>query len=89
LSACRNFIRAEHAKFCAANDALAIFLNLLSYPFDLRFQRRAVVPHVFGERVQTLKIIYSDNKAIILSSEIYLRRKANAKFAAAFGMFVF
>ena len=55
LSACRNLIRAEHAQFLAANDALAVFLNLLSYIFDLRFQRRAVVPNVFGERVQTLQ----------------------------------
>jgi hypothetical protein len=35
----------------------------------LRFQRRAVVPHVLNERVQTLKIIHSGNKAIISSSD--------------------
>jgi hypothetical protein len=89
LRACGNFIRAEHPQFLATDDAYAVLQNLLSYAFDLRFQRRAVVPHVFGERVQTLKIIYSGNKAMILSSEIYLRRKANAKFAAAFGQLNF
>lgn len=69
LSACREFIRAEHAQFVATDDALSVFLNLPSYIFDLRFQRRSVVPHVLSERVQTLKIIYSDNKAIISSSD--------------------
>jgi hypothetical protein len=69
LSAYRNFIRAEHAQFFATNDAFAVFLNLPSYICDLRFQRRAVVPHVLNERVQTLKIIYSNNKAIISSSD--------------------
>jgi hypothetical protein len=38
-------------------------LNLLSDDFDLGFQRGAFVPHVFDERVQALKIIYSGNKA--------------------------
>jgi hypothetical protein len=65
LSACRNLIRAEHAQFCAANDALAVFLNLLSNPFDLRFQRRAVIPNVFGERDQNITIVSSGNNAII------------------------
>ena len=54
LSACRKLIRAEHAQFFAANDALAVFFNLLSDFFDLRFQRRAVVANVLGERGQTL-----------------------------------
>ena len=63
LSAYRKLIRAEHAQFFAANDALAVFLNLLSYIFDLRCQGRAVVPQVLNQRVQTLSIIYSDNKA--------------------------
>lgn len=65
LSACRNLIRAEHAQFRAAHDTLPVFLNLLSYHFDLRFQRRAVVPNVFGERVQDITLVYSGNYAII------------------------
>ena len=69
LSAYWNLIWAEHAQFFAADNAFPVFLNLLSHHLDLRFQRRAVVPHVFGERVQTLKIIYSGSKAIISSSD--------------------
>jgi hypothetical protein len=89
LSACWNFIRAEHPQFLATDDAYAVLQNLLSYDFDLRFQRRPVIPHVFGERVQTLKIIYSGNKAIISTKRNSSRRKANAKFEAAFGQLNF
>lgn len=89
MRACWNFIQAEHPQFLAPDNAYAVLLNLVSYDFDLRFQRRAVVPHLFDERVQALKIIYSGNKAMISSSEIYLRRKANSKFEAAFGQLNF
>jgi hypothetical protein len=65
LSACRNLIRAEYAQFYAANNALAVFVNFLSNPFDLRLQRRAVVPNVFGERDQNITIVSSGNYAII------------------------
>jgi hypothetical protein len=52
LSAYRNLIRAEDAQFLAAHDALAEFFNLVSYNFDLSFQRRAVLPNGSVERVQ-------------------------------------
>jgi hypothetical protein len=80
-----NLIGAEHSQFFAASDALAVFLNLTSYVIDLRFQGWAVVPHVFGERVQTLKIIYSGNKAMISSSDQTTERYPDRAGLAACG----
>jgi hypothetical protein len=79
LSAYRNLIRAEHAQFCAANNALAVFLNLLSYHFDLRFQRRAVVPNVFGERVQTLRYSILARFQIKTSEPAWKFRRSNPR----------
>lgn len=77
LTAYRKLVWAEHAQFDAPNDALAVFRNLLSYFFDLRFQGRAVVANVLGERGQTLS---SPISTITRGFPQAISRNRNARF---------